>query len=567
MVRPRTTLLAGAILLGVCLQLPSLNTGFVADDHLQRIILRKDRGIEGLPNSRLDLFTFADRPDHTRLLMDQGLFPWTADPSVRLAFFRPISSLTHVLDVSAITAHFQNLIWFALALCAAALFYRRFGGAIAVLALVLYAVDDARGPTVGWIANRNALCALAIALPSLVLHDRWRKDGWRPGAWLAPLVLGIGLLAGESALATCAYLAAYALHLDRAKPAARLASLVPYGLVVVAWMVMYQQLGYGASGSGVYLDPARDPLVFLRALPSRLSFLLLGQFALPWSDFAELYRYLSPRLSTLIASIGAAELALFTYLIWPLLRRSPEARFFGTGAVLAAVPICATFPADRLLTFVGIGGMGLVALVIKGERRILAGILIAIHLMLAPPLAALRSRSMLTVDRPLKHANDTLPGDFAGKTLVIVNPPSDILTGYLQIMRASLGQPRPKYLRALAAGTSPVEVERTNDRTLRVRPAGGFVQNVTERMLRSARAPWVAGAQVQLTGMRADIVSLLPDGRPAEVNFVFDLPLDDASIVWAAWLDGGYRSWTPPPTGARITLPASDFIKAMFPPG
>ena len=64
-------------------------------------------------------------------------------------------------------------------------------------------------------ASYTTSIALTLAIPVLLLHDRWRREGWRPGAWLGPLVLGVALLAGESALAIGAYLAAYALHLDR----------------------------------------------------------------------------------------------------------------------------------------------------------------------------------------------------------------------------------------------------------------------------------------------------------------------------------------------------------------
>jgi hypothetical protein len=46
---------------------------------------------------------------------------------------------------------------------------------------------------------------------------------------------------------------------------------------------------------------------------------------------------------------------------WPLLRRSATARFWGGGMALALVPACATLPANRLLFFVGLGGMGLLA--------------------------------------------------------------------------------------------------------------------------------------------------------------------------------------------------------------
>ena len=45
------------------------------------------------------------------------------------------------------------------------------------------------------VANRNALVAAVLALGALVTHDRWRRSGWATGGWLAPLLLGLGLLA------------------------------------------------------------------------------------------------------------------------------------------------------------------------------------------------------------------------------------------------------------------------------------------------------------------------------------------------------------------------------------
>ena len=94
--------------------------------------------------------------------------------------------------------HAHSLVWLALALFGAALVYRRLLGAtwVAGLATLLYAVNDTHGPAVGWIANRNAVIAIALALPVLWLHDRWRRDGWTPGAWLAPLLLDDGAARG-----------------------------------------------------------------------------------------------------------------------------------------------------------------------------------------------------------------------------------------------------------------------------------------------------------------------------------------------------------------------------------
>jgi hypothetical protein len=120
----------------------------------------------------------------------------------------------------------------------------------------------------------------------------------------------------------------------------------------------------------------------------------------------------------------------------------------------------------------------------------------------------------------------------------------------------------------LAAGTSELTLDRLDAHTLRVRPARGFLENVTEHMVRSPRRPFAAGAAVELPGFTATIRSLGPDGRPAEVDFRFSVALDDPSLVWAAWDPESVRyvTWTPPAIGARSSLPPSSFFRAVLPP-
>ena len=231
-------------------------------------------------------------------------------------------------------------------------------GPTAGLAVLLYAVDDAHGVTVGWIANRNALVAAAFAVLTILVYDRWRRQHWRPGAWLGPLCFAVALTGGESAIAVGAYLIAHAVCLARDDWRIRIASLLPYGILVVVWRLLYSALGYGALGTDLYIDPGREPVVFLLAVVERLPVLMLGQLGLPP---AELWMFLSDRGQLLLALSGALFLAMVTVLAMPLLRRSPVARFFGLGALLAAIPISATYPFDRLLIYVGIGALGLVA--------------------------------------------------------------------------------------------------------------------------------------------------------------------------------------------------------------
>lgn len=598
MVRPRAPLLIRTlgsrwapwivVALGLALASPALTAGFAADDHLHRLIARDDPGVPGLRSRPLDLFVFASGdPAETAALRDAGVYPWWADPEVRLAFLRPVTSATHAADHAlwpddARLMLLHNLLWLGLALAVVWRFYRRFVDArwIAVLALLLYAVDDARGPVVGWIANRNALIALVLAVPALLAHDRWRRGGWRPGAYAGPALFALALGAGEASLAITAYLGAHALWLDRAPWRARLLALAPYAAIVLVWRVVYGALGYGVAGSGIYLDPGGDPVRFAAAAATRLPLLLLGQLGLPWSDFGSLYPLAGAGVLAVMVTFALAFLLAVALACARLLRRDRTARFFATGMVLAAVPVASTFPADRLLGFVGLGGMGLVAQLLAaaladrallGDRFLrraaavaVAVVLALINLVLAPPFLAMRARSMVTIGRMLDRADAGIPSDpaVATRTVILANAPSDAFGGYIPLMRASRGQPRPAHLYWLATGTAAVTLERLDDRTLRVAPAGGFLQHEIDRMVRTPARPFAAGDRIALSGLTIEIESA-DAGRPLTALARFDRPLDDPSLVWRRWDRHTYVPYTPPAVGARDTLPAVDMLRML----
>lgn len=576
------------IAIGIGLAAPALTADFTADDHLHRVIQRADTGIPGLAPRGLDLFTFSDG-DEARIatLVDQGVYPWWTDPTLKLAFWRPLSSVTHAIDHAlwpdSAAAHLaHSLAWHALALVVVWLLLSRLFPPerrwIAVLALALYAFDDARGPVVGWIANRNALVAFVLGGLALVAHDRLRRDRWRPGRWVGPLFFSQALGAGESAIAVLAYLVAYALWLDRGSWRKRLVTFAPYLAVVVVWRILYAHSGYGVAGSGIYLDPGSDPVAFLGAAVTRVPFLLQSALALPWSDFASFYPVLGIALPMLL--VAGAVLATIGLACARLLVRDRLARFFATGMVLAAVPIASTFPADRLLTFVSVGALGLIAQLIAavvtdraqlGDGRarrlavgIVAGLMILIHLVLAPPLLVARSRSMVAVARVLDRADASIPPAATDKTVIIVDTPSDALAGYVQIMRASRHEPRPAHLYWLAVATTVVSLERVDERTLRVTYDGGALRYDIDRMMRTPRSrPFHTGDRVALAGLAIEVTRITPDGRPAEILAHFALPLEDPSLVWLRWEGKRYTPYRPPSPGGGDTFPTIDFAKLL----
>jgi hypothetical protein len=348
--------------LAVLLTLPSLGAGLLFDDWHYQLLAQKYEGPVGLLHSPLDTFRLIDgNPQHNFRLIDYGFLPWWTDPNVKGAFWRPLASLTHWLDYSLwpespALMHAQSILWYAALVAVVTLLYRRFMGvtATAGLAAILYAIDDAHGLPVTLLANRNALIAAFFGVLCLLAHDRWRRNRWRAGAFVAPILLAASLLAKEEGIATFGYLAAFALFLDPAPGPRRAASLIPYAIVLVAWRAAWSHLGYGVAHVELYVDPLREPLRFASDLAMRAPIYLLGQLAMPPSDLAMLLEGKAELVFVLAATaFGAVVIALW----WPMLRQNRPARFWLTGLLLSLVPISTAFPSDRMLLFPGLGGI------------------------------------------------------------------------------------------------------------------------------------------------------------------------------------------------------------------
>jgi len=592
------------VLVGVGLLLvsPSLWVGVQLDDITIRTKVLGGLPLEGAGSSPWEPFTFLDGdPDRTRLLMDSGLVPWWTDPQCRLSFMRPLTALTHMLDYRVwpdypLLMHVQSLAWFALLIWAAAVFYRRvMRGAVpawvAGLAALLFTLDDAHALPAGWLANRNELLAALFGILALILHDRWRRDGWWPGILLGPLALLTGLLAKESAVSTGGYLLGYAIFLDRGRWGGRLASLWPYLVVGTAWYTVYKLLGFGVAASGVYVDPAHDPIGFARHVASYGPILLLGQWGFPMSDVS---MFLSVSAYKLHWAWAVVYLTLVGVLLWPLIARNAVARFWTLGMVLAILPACAAFPMDRLLMFAGLGAMGLLAQWIGGLKEgeswvphtvnwkrpagVLGFLLLAIHLVIAPLMLLVLVNTPRLMGHEAGLLWDTFPADpqLRSQTVVVVNPVS--LAEVL--MRAQLrhyeGQPYPARTLMLAPSLCSASLKRTDSRTLVVRPRGGFlpppgrspggrqrspavsivhVVRMLEQLIRDRRNPLKLGQTIDLSAVTIEITALTADGRPAEATFRFRVPLEDPSLRWLQATSEGYVPFRLPAIGETVEVP------------
>lgn len=561
---------AGLAALATLLTLPALWTGWQFDDYIHRAILRARPGAAGLGPATMELFSFLGGDSAaTTAAVARGELAWWTLPEARQAFWRPLSGLTHWLDYqlwpdAPALMHLHSLAWLAALVAAVALLYRGLMGptAAAGLAALLYAADDARGFAAAWLANRNALCAALFGTLAILAHARWRASGRRRALWWSLLWLGLGLLAGEAAVAALGYLAAYALWAEPAPQAlpglaararSALLSLAPALALTGLWRALYGAMGYGAWGTA-YLDPAAEPLRYAREALGRGPLLLLGQ----WTPLpAELSPFLAPREGRLLWGGALILLAGLAWVCWPLLRADRQARFWATGMLLALPPACAALPANRLLFFVGLGAMGLLARLACAEglgraRRAALRVLLVLHLGLGPLLLPLAAYSPALLGSA-EAAIATLPADpgVVGRELVVIAAPSVFGLSVLGQVRADAGQPAPARALLLAPGLAGVRVERPDAATLVLRPAGGYLLGF-DSVFRAPWHPMAPGQQVRLGGVTATVLALTADGRPAAAAFHFGGPLEGPGRQLLVWRRGAYAPFTPPEVGEAV---------------
>lgn len=570
-------------ILAIILTLPSLKGGLSFDDYHHKLLMI---GSEiRLLDSPIDMFNFfSGDPARTTEIMDHGFFPWWTHKDIKGAFWRPLASITHWLDYILwpdipLLMHVQSVLWYGILAAAVAFLYRRFVSIawVAGLAALLYAIDDAHGTPVGFLANRNAVMATLFGVLTILIHDKWRRGNLRMGLVVGPVLLAASLLSAEAGIATCAYLFAHAVFIDRGTLRRRFAAMIPYVAIVVIWRFLWTYLGYGVENMGAYIDPLSEPLSYIGAVKDRAPFLLLGQWAVPPSDLTMM---IPPKYAILLWRSALVFLALLIVALIPLLWRQRSTRFWATGMILSVLPICATFPSDRLLMFVGIGTMGLVAQFIytvfgktEGQSKlilwripavVLAGIFILIHLIIAPLVLPVRAAYPMI---PRKFSDkmmitEGLDESVVNQDLVIVNPPITFLMLQSPMIWECNNQPIPRHLRVLTSSRfQPVEIYRPDAKTLIVRPAYGFYAHVLDALFRNKQNPFSVGDRVELTGMTVEIREISNDGQVAEAAFIFSVALEDPSLRWLQYKDGAFVPFTPPAVGQKMVLPGGKLFR------
>lgn len=580
LVGPRLPL--AVALLSVLLCLPALGTGFVMDDWYQRAVLFDLPALAYVGEPWRELFCFMPGPGRNGPLVEVGILPWWADTDVRACFLRPLASVLHQLDSvlwrdQAWLQHAHSLAWWGLAAWLVARFYRQvLPGSLAAagLAALLFAIEDDHAMVIGWIAGRNGLLALVFGMLCIGLHLRGRL------LW-AMLAAAAGLLVGEPFIGALGYIVAW--EVTRTGPLRERGSRVlPYALLLAGWRLWYQAEGFGASASGLYVDPGRQPLRFLSALVERGPWLAAGQsLGLP----VDAWIFLDRPLQLAVAAGSVVALTLLVPVLAPLLRGSRQAAFLLLGSLLSLVPPCGAFPTARLMMWAGVGFFGLLGLAADragllsgqgtGWRRRAVAILVGGHLVLGvvflPGRILLWPMTASTFHVGALHAPDD-PA-LVDQTLVYVNG-SELMAGYTGLIRVVIARTRaergypqpgpyaPRRVTLLSSMMTAAGIDRVDAHTLRITPDGGFLATTMDQMFRGEDATFERGQVLSTPDLDATVVALTEDGRPASAELRFHEPLDSGAYRFVFFERGELVDWAPPAVGrttrVEATLPRPD---------
>jgi hypothetical protein len=587
-VRSRTALAVAAV--GLVLVLPSLAAGFFADDYLQ---IAQLEGWSANPVGPLDLYSFVP-PDRATVaaLVDRGA-PYFISPNLQLRFFRPLSSALMALDHSLfgrrpLPYHIHTLLWYAALLLVVGALYRRAAPpSVALLAFLIFCLDDAHAFSVTFIAARNAVVPCVLVWLGLGAHLRWRIHGWRPGAWLAPLLGALGLLAGEMGIAALAYLVAWEIC-ERRSGWRR--ALAPTVVLVAGYLVVYHLFGAGAHGSGAYLDPFGDPLGFLRELPGRF-LILVGN--LIFRTPVDLVFFNNGLRAPLLAAGGVAAIVVAVWLPRAL-RRLPadeaaRVRWLGLGAAGALVAGTPGTVGERLAFAAGLGGSVVVAALLRdawqlfraGRARLLAGLALVslglpnlvIAAVALPGKTIFFTRVFGGYRRLAREAEIAAPVP----ARVVVVALDDMFPLQLLAARAVEQGRTPDQLAPIARGeggrlagpdtlgelgsgvlsmaSATQRLRRTAADTLELSASDGtLLDGAWPSVFRAASVPFPRGTVIHTAYMTATVLDDR-EGRPTRVAFQFTRSLDDPSLIFLVFRDRGLRRLTLPAVGGEVALP------------
>lgn len=539
------------IALGLMLVLPSLASGWFADDFGHLLLLSfPDLLAQPDKPSLFHLFSFID--DNLLKRQQQyafSLIPWWTGEQFKVNFFRPLSELSHYLDHllfprTAWLMHLHSLLWYALLLLLLAFFYRRLFAeqAIAWLALLLFAVDSTHGFTVAWIANRNAVIAAVFLVAAVLLFIRARDNRSDLWLWASAACVAASLLAAELGMTVMVFLLAWLIFMDKQAGWQKYFSLLPSALVFVAWLAFYRYFDFGASGNAAYyIDPLSQPGLFLQELPMKFFTAVAMQFNL-------LPIHLTDRFHFTVAVIGA--LIYLAWLVWAVYLKNRLLNFLLLAFSLTLIPVCTSLVQERNLLMAGIAAAAMLAFLLdhlwqmyrqqlwQRSTNLLAILLVTFHIGFSAVFmlpvsyapAVLGKNSIVTAHAML---------DIWQHEAVISLGVPFFDAAYFAAIRKTHDLPLPERFWNLVTRLDGLSVRR-DENSLTLANAKGLFHSEDFLLRDFARDPMSAGQIIDINGAKIHILAVNDLGMATRIKVRPDSAYADARLVY--WQDGQFHT-------------------------
>jgi hypothetical protein len=431
-------------------------------------------------------------------------------------------------------------------------------------------------------------CVLCVWL----YHQGVSKRRW-PYIAGACGVYVLALLASEMGLVTFAYLLAYLVALDRDQWLGRVKRIAPFILTTVVWRLAYTGLGYGASGTLLYIDPILDPVHFIPQLLTRFPVLLFSAVGLP---VVELLLAFSPQAAGVLAAISLIPLGLLALAIYPVLKAHRASAFWVIGLLGAVIPLVSGIPQNRNLGPVSLGVMGLAGQLfvdVANARKtgplttfqvillkMATPVLLILYLVVSPIVLISNPASTRTMaEGQARVADFGSAPELAEQHLYVINPPGAMSYVAGMFQRLFTDEPLPASINHLSSGFTPVHIERVDTRTIVVTPDGGYtplpgpitddrtgmvfhvhlenVYRALDGLLYNPQNPTQVGQVVTLSELTVEVTEMTSDGRIAQAAFTFAHPLEDSRYGWLLWDEATstYERVEMPPVGETRVYP------------
>jgi hypothetical protein len=542
--------------LALLLELPTLTSGFVSDDHVQWAM------VQDSSRAPWDLFSFHTSRPETAELIRVGEIPWFIDPEIHQAFFRPLASVGHYVDYRFFKAfpwvcHAHSLAWLVALLSVVTWLFRRFeeGKWTAGLAAAVYACSPPLALSSTWLAGRNVLIATAFGMAALGMHHAYRQ-GQASARWPAVALFLLSLMGGECSAGPLLYLLAYAAIFDRGSGRSRAASVAPYAVLAVLFWGGTFLFGYGVRSYGFYFDPRADILRQVPVLLDRCWRLFLYEFgwghyevlrALPFSPIP--YWSILPAVGFGVAlAIGALN--------------DRALRFWFLGAMASTIPFCLTLAQPRLLAAAHVGySMAFVRLFATMASRVGPRSIrhfVASSLLLAALASSITAgAACLSVTVKVVHLlsigeieSAKVFSEFAGKDAIVYSG-NWLLSHTILLVQRGQGLPKSRSV-AFLCGVSKFEMDRPDSRTLVIRSPSGVIGSYATILL---SGPIPVGASVRFNRGVLEVLATDPALGPTEVRYDFDAPLEDQSMAWFVTMPSlVFAPAGPPEIGTRTIV-------------